>query len=476
MSIKTDAFNNQPERMGPLRGFFTVKRSSQKNGYSPNSSHSHQSIQKVSAIGQSVTGIFQKREETFNTACSLVHIKETNDLKSKMLWVRSLGRKKKETKILKVASKLSSLEEAKQLFGRESGDEKANLSYETAISGQSFKRNLQKNESSECNLRVGNRPPSLWTQTLEKIKKRPQASQDRSALAQAQQLFGQDETRTLHVLDETVADNHCNPVNRKSISGTLRKKAKTFLLNLKSPEEIDTYLKKAKCLFQDAKYTESKKIFEELLELKQDKKVKEQESLLYLSAIYLLENNADKASEYLKRNNRSYLNTVMNQHVTELRSKDKPFPKLDFYEIEEGSEDEKLIAGKLFVEGIKNFVQFFFQRAEYEKVKKFFRERIKTKQLDLLKKKRPEILLYLSAIYLLEGNGLEANKYLKETEDFCLKLLMCDHVTHLLDPKQKGISFLKAHIYEIENGSEDEKIIRDKLFKACGSKSKGSFG
>ncbi len=469
MSLKIDAFNNQPEQMGTLRRFL-----SQKNGYTPNSSHSHQSVQKASAIGQSLTGSFQKKEETFNTAFSLVHIKETNDLKSKMLWVRSLGRKKKETKILKGASKLSSLEEAKQLFGRESGDEKANLSYETAISGQSFKRNLQKNESSECNLRVSNRPTSLWTQTLEKIKKRPQV-QARSALDQAEQLFGQDETRTLYVLDETVADSHCNLSNRKSISGTLRKKAKTFLLNLKSPEEIDTYLKKAKCLFQDAKYIESKKVFEELLELKQDKKVKEQEILLYLVAIYLLENNGDKASEYLQRNNRSYLNTVMEQHATQLRSKDKPFPKLDFYEIEEGSEDEKLIADKLFVEGIKNFVQFFFQRTEYETVKKFFRERIKTKQLELLKKKRPEILLYLSAIYLLEGNGLEANKYLKETEDFCLKLLMRDHVTHLLDPKQKGISFPKAHIYEIENGSEDEKIIRNKLFKACISNSKRSF-
>lgn len=467
MSLKIDAFNNQPEPIGTLRRFL-----SQKNGYTPNSSHSYQSVQKASAIGQSLTGSFQKKEETFNTACSLVHIKETNDLKSKMLWVRSLGRKKKETKILKGASKLSSLEEAKQLFGRESGDEKSNLSYETAISAQDFKRNLQKNESGECNLRVDNRPTSLWTQTLERIKKKPQAP--RSALAQAQQLFGQDNERILHVLDETVADSHCNPGNRKSISGTLRKKAKTFLLNLKSPEEIDTYLKKAKGLFQDAKYIESKKLFEALLELKQDKKVKEQEILLYLVAICLLENNGDKASEYLKRNNKSYLNTVMDQHATQLRLKDKPFPKLDFYEIEEGSEDEKLIAGKLFVEGIKNFVRFFFQRSEYEKIKNFFSERIKTKQLGLLKKKRPEILLYLSAIYLLEGNGLEANKYLKETEDFCLKLLMRDHVTHLLDPKQKGISFPKADRYKIENGSEDEKIIKERLFKSCVSKAKGS--
>lgn len=279
----------------------------------------------------------------------------------------------------------------------------------------------------------------------------------------------------MYVLDETVADSQCNPGNRKSLSGTLRKKAKTFRVNLKSSEEIDAYLKKAKEFFQKGKYTESKKILKELLELKQDKKVNEEEVLIYLSAIYLLEDNGDKASKYLKRNNRSYLNTVMDQHAAQLRSKDKPFLKLDFYEIEEGSEDEKLIAGKLFVEGIKNFVRFFFQRAEHEEVKIFFNDRIKTKQLDLLKKKSPEILLYLSAIYLLEGNGLEANKYLKETEDFCLKLLMRDHVTHLLDPKQKGISFPKAHIYEIENGSEDEKMIRDKLFKACVSKTKGSF-
>lgn len=97
MSTKIDIFNNQPERR-----FFTLKRSSQKNGYTlnfNNPSKQDQSIQdKASTIAQSVTGSFQKREEIFNTACNLVHIKETNDSKSKMLWVRSLGRKKKKQK------------------------------------------------------------------------------------------------------------------------------------------------------------------------------------------------------------------------------------------------------------------------------------------------------------------------------------------------------------------------------------------
>ena len=156
--------------------------------------------------------------------------------------------------------------------------------------------------------------------------------------------------------------------------------------------------------------------------------------LLYLIAIYLLENKGDKASEYLKTNNGSYLNTVMEQHARQLRvEKDKPFLQLDFYEIEKGSEDEKLIADVLFINSIKKFVQFFFQEAEYEKIKNLFDERIKPGQLDKLKKKIPEIYLYLSAICLLEGNGLEANKYLKETENFCLKFLMCEHSTWSFD-------------------------------------------
>lgn len=57
---------------------------------------------------------------------------------------KKFRKEKKEAKILKVTAKLSSLEEAKQLFGRESGDDKSNLSHEIAISDQGFKRNQKK--------------------------------------------------------------------------------------------------------------------------------------------------------------------------------------------------------------------------------------------------------------------------------------------------------------------------------------------
>lgn len=483
MSIKTDTFNDKPEEMGTLGRFFTLKKPFQKNKYTlifNNPLQQNQSVRKAAVVAQSLTGSFQKREETFNTACSSIHkIEEKEDVKNlpRTLWTKSLGRKKKESKNLDVASNLNSLEQAKQLFGEESNDEKStfNLSREAAVFGLGCQRNLQKKDiNRECNSvldSLKNRPKSLWTQTLEKIKKKPKVSQARSALAQAEEPLGEDDERSSYVSCKTAEDSPDNPDNRKSFSGTLKKKAKTFLVNLKSSEEIDVYFEKAKDLFQDAKYTESKKIFKELLGLKQDKKIRKSAILLYLIAIYLLENKGDKASEYLKKNNGSYLNAVMEQHATQLRvEKDQPFLNLYFYEMEEGSEDEKLIADKLFINSIKKLVQFSFQKEEYEGIKFFFNERIKPGQLDKLKKKNPEIYLYLSAIYLLEGNGLEANKYLKETENFCLKFLMCEHSTHLLDPKQKGISFPKAYVYKIENGSEDEKIIRDKLSKACFSK------
>lgn len=483
MSIKIDTFNNQPEEMRALGRFCTLKKPFQKNKYillvdSP--VQQNQSVEKAAVVAQSLTGSFQKREEIFNTACSSIHqIEGKEDLKSlpRTLWTKSLGRKKKESTISKVASNLSALEQAKQLFAEESNNEKStfNLSREAAIFGPSCQRNPQKKDrNSACNSVLNslkNRPKSLWTQTLEKIKKKPKGSQSRSALAQEAQALGKDNERSSYVSCQTAEDSPDNLNNRKSLSGTLKKKAKTFLVNLKSSEEIDVYFEKAKDLFQNAKYTESKKIFKELLGLKQDKKIRKSALLLYLIAIYLLENKGDKASEYLKTNNGSYLNTVMEQHARQLRvEKDKPFLQLDFYEIEKGSEDEKLIADVLFINSIKKFVQFFFQEAEYEKIKNLFDERIKPGQLDKFKKKIPEIYLYLSAICLLEGNGLEANKYLKETENFCLKFLMCEHSTHLLDPKQKGISFPKADVYKIENGSEDEKIIRHKLSKACVSK------
>ncbi|MGL4540116.1 MAG: hypothetical protein ACRCU0_03985 [Candidatus Rhabdochlamydia sp.] len=287
MSLKIDAFNNQPEQMGTLRRFFSLKRSSQKNGYTPNSSHSHQSVQKASAIGQSVTGSFQKREESFYTACrSIYKIEEKDDVKNLLQtrWTKSLGRRKKEAKILTVVPK-STLEQAKVFFGDEEDNEN---------------------------------PSDLSNKTMEE------------------------------------SSHHSG--NRKSFLGTL-KRTKTFLRNLrnsteKSPEEMDDCLTKAKNFFMSEKYREAKKFFNQLLgSSRLDELGKKPEVYLYLTAIHLLENDGTKAFEYLDEIENGYLKLLMHKHSSHLSNtemKEKPFPEANFYGIENESEDEKIIMDKLF--------------------------------------------------------------------------------------------------------------------------------
>lgn len=134
---------------------------------------------------------------------------------------------------------------------------------------------------------------------------------------------------------------------RESVVKTLKRNVNTFLINLKKPEEIDAYSRKAKFFFQNSKYKESKKLFKDLLGLESQKS----ESSLYLAAIYLIEKNGFKAKEHLKGITACYLTIVMNEHAEYLLNsggEDPSFPKIGFYEVKIETEDEKAIIGKLF--------------------------------------------------------------------------------------------------------------------------------
>ncbi len=148
-----------------------------------------------------------------------------------------------------------------------------------------------------------------------------------------------------------------NPKGNTSFFKTLKRNVSVRLLNSKKPEEINKRLEKAKELFQISEFKESKTLFESLLGSKHlDTPEKKSEISLYLAAIYLLEKDGSKASEYLKEVKDSFLKIVIDKHIQHLQSssKDSPFPNVNCYEIETVSEYEQIITNKLFESFGKN--------------------------------------------------------------------------------------------------------------------------
>ena len=117
----------------------------------------------------------------------------------------------------------------------------------------------------------------------------------------------------------------------------------------------------------------------------------------------------------------------------------------------------------------------YFQVTKYKESKKFFENLLGSEHLKS-EEKISETSLYLAAIYLLEGDGAEAKKYLEGVTHPYLKLVMLDHAKHLIDQRTKKeklkdskeykeIPFPSASAYEIE-WSGDEKIVVEKLLKS----------
>ncbi len=184
--------------------------------------------------------------------------------------------------------------------------------------------------------------PRSWTQTLGRPRKFRESLTAESALEQARKKFWDDEP-----INKTASKGH-HLENRKSVVETLKRNVNTFLINLRTPEEIDACVQEAKDLFQDSKYKEAKNIFISLAGLKQSEK--KPEVYLYLAAIYLLENKGSKAKKYLEGITNSYLQLLMSnhaEHLSDLEKKETPFSKTSFYGIESGSEDDKIVAKKL---------------------------------------------------------------------------------------------------------------------------------
>ncbi|MGB7128266.1 MAG: hypothetical protein WBD50_04145 [Candidatus Rhabdochlamydia sp.] len=181
--------------------------------------------------------------------------------------------------------------------------------------------------------------PENWTQTLGRPR---QFKGFPSALEQARKKFGDDGP-----INKTASkERHLE--NRKSFVETLKKNVNAFVINLRTPEEINACLQEAKKFFQSSKYKEAKNIFISLAELKQSEK--KPGVYLYLAAIYLLENKGPKAKKYLTGITNSYLQLLMSnhaEHLSDLEKKETPFSKASFYEIESGSEDDKIVAKKL---------------------------------------------------------------------------------------------------------------------------------
>ncbi|HEV3269743.1 MAG TPA: hypothetical protein VGZ69_03740 [Candidatus Rhabdochlamydia sp.] len=117
----------------------------------------------------------------------------------------------------------------------------------------------------------------------------------------------------------------------------------------------------------------------------------------------------------------------------------------------------------------------YFQVTKYKESKKLFEKLLGSEHLKS-EEKISETSLYLAAIYLLEGNGAEAKKYLEGVTHPYLKLVMRNHAKHLIDQRTKKeklkdskeykeIPFPSASAYEIE-WSGDEKIVVEKLLKS----------
>lgn len=109
-----------------------------------------------------------------------------------------------------------------------------------------------------------------------------------------------------------------------------------------------------------------------------------------------------------------------------------------------------------------------FLDSEYKESKKLFENLLESKHLDTLEKKA-EVSLYLTAIYLLEKDVSKAEEHSKGVKSSFLAIVMLAHVKHLQSPS-KDSPFSNADCYAIENGSEDEQIITNRLFESFGKK------
>jgi hypothetical protein len=179
-----------------------------------------------------------------------------------------------------------------------------------------------------------------WTQTLGRPRRFRESS---SVLEEAREKFWDEP------MNKNTSKKELHLENRKSFVETLKRNMNALVINLRTSEEIDTYLQEAKELFQNAKYKEAKNIFILLVELKQSEK--KPEVYLYLAAIYLLENKGSKAKKYLEGITNFYLRLLIDnhaKHLSDAEKKDIFFSQAHFYEIESGSEDDKIVAKKLF--------------------------------------------------------------------------------------------------------------------------------
>ena len=206
-----------------------------------------------------------------------------------------------------------------------------------------------------------------WTQTLGRPIRLAKSLQPVSALGEGIKKFSGDGISNEYFPEKTHSQKDTSFVK------TLKRNVSMLLPNLKKPEEINN-LEKAKEYFQVTKYKESKKFFENFLgseHLKSEEKISE--TSLYLAAIYLLEGDGAEAKKYLEEITNGYLKLLMREHaehLLDLQKKDIPFPKIDFYVIENGSENEKIVVEKLFKECIKAFLKNFLQNPESKKNEK----------------------------------------------------------------------------------------------------------